>query len=73
MSNNLYLFCEFRYIGVKCGLGTQNLARYTGVFVIMGFVISEFLPIQITVILPGPKEHLYFVITGTSLYREFSV
>ena len=50
MSKFLYLFCELHYIVVKCGLGTQNLVCYNGVFVVMGFVISGFLPIQITVI-----------------------
>ena len=72
MSKYLYLFCELRYIGVKCSLGTQNLVRYTGfslyrVFVITGFVISGILPIQITAILPGPKILRYngdFVILG---------
>ena len=43
----------------------------TRVFIIMGFVISGFLPIQITVILPCPK--VYFIITGTSLYRGSTV
>ena len=38
------------------------------VFVVTGFVISGFLPIQITVILPGPKNTLT-VLMGTSLYR----
>ena len=49
-----------------------NLVRYTGVFFITGFVISAFLPIQITVILPGPIE--IYINTGNSLYRSsFSI
>ena len=49
-----------------------NLVRYTGGFFITGFVISAFLPIQITVILPSPIE--IYVNTGTSLYRgSFSI
>ena len=66
MSKYLYLFRELCYIRVKCGLGTQNLVRYTEVFVITGFVISGVLPIKITVILLGSKN--YFVITGTLFY-----
>ena len=57
--------CELHFIGIKCGLGTQNLVRYTGVLVMTGFIISRFLPMQITVALPGPKKH--FVTTGTSI------
>ena len=45
----------------------SNGVRYIGVFVITGFVISGFLPVQITVMLLNPKK--YFFITGTSLYR----
>ena len=60
MSKYLDLFCELRYIGVTCGLGIQNLVRYIGVFVIAGFVISGFLSIQTTVILPGPQKILRY-------------
>ena len=44
---------------LKCGLRTQNVVRYTKVFVIVVFVTSGILPMQIK----------YFVVTGTSLYR----
>ena len=71
VSKYLYLFRELCYIRVKCGLGTQNLVRYTEVFVITGFVISGVLPIKITVILLGSKN--YFVITGASFYRGSTV
>ena len=68
MSKYLYLFCELCYNGVKCGLGTQNLVRYTGVFVITELNTVEFLPIQINVILLGPKN-TSIVIMGTLLYQ----
>ena len=41
MSKYLYLFCELCYMGVKCGLGTQNSVRYTGVFIITGTSLSQ--------------------------------
>ena len=68
MSKYLYLFCAFRYVGVKYGLATHNLVRYTGVFVLTGFVISGFLPIQNYCNFVGPKKLLRyngdFVISG---------
>ena len=62
------MLCELRYNGVKCGLAleTQNLVCCTGVIVITRLVISGFLPIQIIVMLPGPRK--YLVITKTLLY-----
>ena len=36
--------------------GRENLVRFTGVFVITGTSISGFLPLEITVILPGYKN-----------------
>ena len=51
---------NIRYSGVNCALGPSKSIRYSGDFVIVGFVSSYF-----TVILPGFEK--LFVITGSFL------
>ena len=51
---------NIRYSGVNCALEPSKSIRYSGDFVIAGFVSIYF-----TVILPG--FHILFVITGSSL------
>ena len=56
---------NIRYSGVNCALGPSKSIRYSGDFVIAGFVIVGFISIYFTVILPGFQ--MLFVITGSSL------
>ena len=58
---------NIRYSGVNCALGPSKTIRYSGDFVIAGFVIAGFLSTYFTVILPGFQ--MFFVITGSSLQR----
>ena len=51
---------NIRYSGVNCALGPSKSIRYSGDFVIAGFISTYF-----TVILPGFQ--MLFVITGSSL------
>ena len=53
---------NIRYSGVNCALGPSKSIRYSGDFVIAGFVSIYF-----TVILSGFQ--MLFVITGSSLQR----
>ena len=52
------------YSRVNCGLGPSKSIRYSGDFVIAGFVIVGFVSPYFTVILPGFQM---FGITGSSL------
>ena len=56
---------NIRYSGVNCALGLSKSIRYSGDFVIAGFVIAGFVSPYFTVILPGFQ--MLFVITGSSL------
>ena len=56
---------NIRYSGVNCILGPSKSIRYSGDFVIAGFVIAGFVSPYFTVILPGFQ--MLFVITGSSL------
>ena len=51
---------NIRYSGVNCALGPSKSIRYSGDFVIAGFVSTYF-----TVILPGFQ--MLFVVTGRGL------
>ena len=50
---------NIRYCGVNCALGPSKSIRYSGDFVIAGFVFTYFI-----VILPGFQ--MLFLITGSS-------
>ena len=54
-----------RYSRVNCALGPSKSIRYSGHFVIAGFVITGFVSIYFTEILPGFQ--MLFAITGSSL------
>ena len=54
-----------KYSRVNCALGPSKSIRYSGDFVIAGFVIAGFFSIYFTEILPGFQ--MLFVITGSSL------
>ena len=53
------------YSGVNYALGPSKSIRYSGDFIIAGFVIAEFVSPYFTVILPGFQT--LFFITGSSL------
>ena len=53
------------YSGVNCALGPSKSIRYSGDFVIAGFVIVGFVSPYFTVILPGFQ--MLFGITGSSI------
>ena len=55
---------NIRYSGVNCALGPSKSIRYSGDFVIAGFVIAGFVSPYFTVILP---DFQMFVITESSL------
>ena len=55
---------NIRYSKVNCALGPSKAVRYSGDFVISGFVIAGFVSPYFTVILPGFQ--MSFVITGSS-------
>ena len=57
-SKYLYLFRELRYIGRgKMWPRDEKCGSLYWVFVITGFVISEFLPMQTAAIFPSPPEN----------------
>ena len=56
---------NIRYSRVNCALGPSKSIRYSGDFVIAGFVIAGSVSIYFTEILPGFQ--MLFVITGSSL------
>ena len=58
---------NIRYSGVNCALGPSKSIRYSGDFVIAGFVKAGFVSTYFTVILSGFQ--MLFVITGSSLQR----
>ena len=55
---------DLRYSGINCALGPSKSIRYSGDFVIAGFVIAGFVSPYFTVILPGFQ--MLFVTTGSS-------
>ena len=57
---------NIRYSGVNCALGPSKSIRYSGDFVIVGFVSTYF-----TVILPGFE--ILFVITGSFFIAGFII
>ena len=60
-----------RNSGINCALGPSKSIRYTGYFVIAGFVIAGLVSTYFTVILPGFQ--MLSVITGSSLQRGSTV
>ena len=56
---------DIRYSGVNYTLGPSKSIRYSGDFIIAGFVIAGFVSPYFTVILPGFQT--LFVIMGSSL------
>ena len=62
---------NIRYSAVNCVLGSSKSIRYSGDFVIAGFVIAGFISTYFTVILPGFQ--MLFVITGSSLKQGATV
>ena len=56
---------NIRYSEVNCELGPSKSIRYSGYFVIAGFVITGFVSTYFTVFLPGFQ--MLLVTTGSSL------
>ena len=65
MGNHRATGQNIRYSGVNDAMGPSKSIRYSGDFVVVGFVTTGFISTYFTVILPGFQ--MLFVITGSSL------